>query len=371
MDVLKILKFIVLLLSFVMFCYQLDIATMNLMDPPTVDSTYERAITDDDSPMITICPTNQSINANLAKLGYFNFDGILTGYLEDPSKHWSWGAHQNITFYELLRLVYDWKKLEAVFTDGVKFAKKYVFIPGLGFCKESTQINVTKGVLVWNLQGSNVKVLLTNKNYRSYTMPDISSHIGSKINFGWTPPLKLFFNVKIQERNFCKNDDNPMTKKEFEECVDDKIQKEFEQNNIECVPPWLSARKQCDQIYPETFYGGFKNTFVDNYVEMVSLSINTKIEEECRQSCKETTYTVNEKGSREHMSIATISFNPKVLVTEKVPNYDMFKYIIDVGSSMGLWLGLSVLGLHDLVVWAVQFTKTYFIIRKIRSAVTK
>ena len=72
-----------------------------------------------------------------------------------------------------------------------------------------------------------------------------------------------------------------------------------------------------------------------------------------------------------HESIADISFNQKVTVTERVPNYDMFKYIIDVGSSLGLWLGLSVLGLHDLVVWAVQFVNNSFIIKKIKSAVTK
>ena len=106
---------------------------------------------------------------------------------------------------------------------------------------------------------------------------------------------------------------------------------------------------------------------------MVGILSNIWFEEECRQSCKETVYVVNEKGSKvnEGSSLAYLTFNQKVIVTEKVPNYDLFKYIIDVGSSLGLWLGLSVLGLHDLVVWAVQFVNNSFIIKKIRSAVTK
>ena len=105
---------------------------------------------------------------------------------------------------------------------------------------------------------------------------------------------------------------------------------------------------------------------------MVGIMSNIRFEEECRQSCKETTYIVNEKGAKNHyVSQASVTFNQKVLVTEKVANYDMFKYIIDVGSSLGLWLGLSILGLHDLVVMTVQFVKNTFIIKKIKSAVTK
>ena len=67
-------------------------------------------------------------------------------------------------------------------------------------------------------------------------------------------------------------------------------------------------------------------------------------------------------------SYASITFHPKVVVTERVPNYSMFQYIIDVGSSLGLWLGLSVLGLHDLAVSAVQVIKEKFVIKKIKSA---
>ena len=99
---------------------------------------------------------------------------------------------------------------------------------------------------------------------------------------------------------------------------------------------------------------------------------NIRFEEECRHSCKVNTYIITENDSKKHaFSKSYLTFNQKVLVTEKVPNYDVFKYIIDVGSSLGLWLGLSVLGLHDLVVWAVQFVNNSFIIKKIRSAVTK
>ena len=34
----------------------------------------------------------------------------------------------------------------------------------------------------------------------------------------------------------------------------------------------------------------------------------------------------------------------------KVVAYDMFNFVVDVGSSLGLWLGLSILNMSDAMV---------------------
>ena len=48
-----------------------------------------------------------------------------------------------------------------------------------------------------------------------------------------------------------------------------------------------------------------------------------------------------------HSSFVKIEFNPKVTKYIKLSNYNMYNYLVDVGSSLGLWLGLSVLTLYD------------------------
>ena len=78
---LKILKMIVILVSFAMFCYQLNIATENLINPPTVDSTYERIISDNDIPLITVCPNNQF---NMT-IGYYSVGKFLKGFINKVS----------------------------------------------------------------------------------------------------------------------------------------------------------------------------------------------------------------------------------------------------------------------------------------------
>ena len=371
MKVSNILKFSVLVISFAMFCYQLNIATLNLMDPPTVDSTFERNIADYDIPVVTICPINQTNYPKLMELKYYTKENVLRGETSchDTDFCKSWGAHLNLTFDELKSQIFDSYGVDRINVNGGRLQDKPVFIPKYGMCQETSFVDVTQELLIFLPYPDTARVLITDKNYRSYFMPDIASHKGDKLFM--ESETKHFINVKIQERYLCENDAKPMTGEQFKQCVDDKIQEEFEQNNVQCVPPWLSTRKQCNQTYPEDFYGSFISTFLNNYLDMVSILSNIKFEEDCRQSCRETTYTVVEKGTKDDLfqSSASITFNQKVLVTEKVLNYDLFKYIIDVGSSLGLWLGLSILGLHDLAVMAAQFIRNNFVINKIKSAI--
>ena len=63
-------KFLKLLVFGVMFCIQFRIAIINLLDPPSVDTTEERSISEIDLPIVTICPTNQTNETRLKELGY-------------------------------------------------------------------------------------------------------------------------------------------------------------------------------------------------------------------------------------------------------------------------------------------------------------
>ena len=301
MQILKVFRIFVLLISFVMFFYQLNTATVNLMDPPTVLSQYEREAFDDDMPLITVCPTNQTNLIRLTEVEHYEYDWMLWGLAKCNETTWctSWGAQVNLTFDELKGQVFDLDKvgtIDILRKGGEVFNSSLVFIPGYGICKETELLNYTQEILVEHWNPDESRVFLTDRNYRSFIMVDTASHIGKEIFI--KPESNHFINVKIQEINNCKDDENPMSEKEFTKCVDDKIHKEFEQNNISCIPPWLSDNKQCNKTYKEEFFGKFEREFEDNYLFMVGILSNIRFEEECRQSCKETTYVVNEKGSK-------------------------------------------------------------------------
>ena len=86
------IRYFVILVSVIIFCYQLKVALNNLMSDATVDSTEYIPISKLDSPpVITLCPRQGIDEAKIVELGYHikwenstyaDFDGILAGNRE-------------------------------------------------------------------------------------------------------------------------------------------------------------------------------------------------------------------------------------------------------------------------------------------------
>ena len=167
-----------------MFCYQLNHANQNLMNPGTVDSSHERDITDDDLPLVTICPTNQTNHNRLKELGYSNeHEDILLGHAVCNLKTYctSWGADMNLTFDELKGQIFDSTRVNRLYIEGGEFTNSSVFIPGFGLCKETSLFDYNKKLILDNRNLDDARMWITDRNYRSYFMPDISSHVGKEI----------------------------------------------------------------------------------------------------------------------------------------------------------------------------------------------
>ena len=54
----------------------------------------------------------------------------------------------------------------------------------------------------------------------------------------------------------------------------------------------------------------------------------------------------------------TLSFNPHVERSLLKSSYTEVDLLIEAGSSLGLWLGLSIIGLYDLFIMTVWKLKT-------------
>ena len=52
-----------------------------------------------------------------------------------------------------------------------------------------------------------------------------------------------------------------------------------------------------------------------------------------------------------------LKFNQEVKFIKKVEYYSFLQFLVDVGSSLGLWLGLSIIGLTDLGIQLADKTK--------------
>ena len=99
---------------------------------------------------------------------------------------------------------------------------------------------------------------------------------------------------------------------------------------------------------------------IDNFVDIRYK--RTKAEKKCKNPCKKMTNTlsvISESVEYELYTNIEFRFKKTVRVEKKVIVYTWFNFIIDVGSSLGLWLGLSALGILDLAIEAFMVAKTW------------
>ena len=369
----KIFKFITLLVAIVMFYIQFRTATQKLMNPPIIDANYETKIAADDLPLITICPVNQVQSDTFKELDYGSLNDFLHGRTNCIRGHCvvSWGSHKNLSFSEALKVLYDERIISRIYVAPERvYDSRVVFLAKFGFCLEISNLHldyleIYQAGRLKDLP--NLRLIFTDKNYRSFFMPDISSHLGGKILI--QSGKQTNFDIYVKKTSSCKVMD--VKAENFHGCVENGIETRFKKL-LGCISPWLSNKDQCNGTYPTNFLEAIPD-FVDEFQWRVYNLRNIKLESECKTSCNRTQYLAVERESISDspLGAAYISFVQKVQVIEKVANYHMFDFIIDVGSSMGLWLGLSVFGLYDLAANVVDFIKNGDIIKKVKSVLPK
>ena len=116
---------------------------------------------------------------------------------------------------------------------------------------------------------------------------------------------------------------------------------------MNCIPPWLSPINQCYSNFTSNttrdyIDGNFRKQFFDpqdNFKPTVAM-------ERCKPPCRIITNTVRYLGDKESLDLKTkftIRFEQLIRVEKKVLAYTFFNFVIDGGSSLGLWLGLSAI----------------------------
>ena len=350
------IRYLVLIFSFVMFCIQCETAITNLISPPTVDSTTIKNIEDVELPVITLCPVNQTNQTALDELNYSNEQDLLSGNTIKTS----WGNLHNLTHGELLNKTFNFASADRIMvfdSDGDHYIEKIVYMPKYGFCKEISNYSTANELFVMpSFSYQDIRVFITDKNFRSYISPDFSSHKGSPIivRKGQTH----MYDVDLEVISSCQVVKEKVDKDDFKKCVDEEIQALIGKP-LGCVPPWMSPHNQCNGTYDRNFVDKFIPKFWKAYINPPMSLRKLEIETKCRKYCSTTSATVQVREKIDfvsgHFSEIYIAFNQQVKEVDEVFNYGLFQFTVDVGSSFGLWLGLSILGLYDLGIDIMDF----------------
>ena len=374
----KVIELLVLAFSICMFCYQTQIAIQRWIYPPIVDSNDVYNIADAELPVITICAKNQFDQHSMRDFGYNSTTSLLGGIDARNPQVFSWGALDNLSFFEVVDEIQFFDKVEpyAVYDkqDGnfekLRYEKR--FYPMFGWCADVVHYPMTdSGQVALEIRAQrktggsffDAEVFLTAKKLRTKHTINKQSHIGSKIiirhkeDYEFMVEVKQMSNYDPRNPDACKEfEDN-----DFEKCANEEL-KDIFKPVFKCYPPWISSQNQCNGIIKKTEemknLTGIKSHIektIKEIVEMKTFSAKKKCFTPCSFIRSTLISTGIEKGEGLYSSTITLNFNEVVLHRTKRLAYEFSDFLIDMGSSLGLWFGLSVFGITDLVVTAFQW----------------
>ena len=132
---------------------------------------------------------------------------------------------------------------------------------------------------------------------------------------------------------------------------------------MDCTPPWLSPNNQCSSNI--STFNSTKSEVFDLILYLFMMHKKelkpTIAEKKCQKPCQKMTNTLSLAGESiiEGITIVTLRFDNQVRIEKKIVAYTLFNFIIDVGSSLGLWLGLSALGIFEIIIEASMMAKKW------------
>ena len=367
-----ILKIPVFLIALSMFVFQMKISLENLFNPPIIVSEKKLSITEIDPPMITVCPLNQVDEEKLKYFGFDSYDKFLKGTIKPfhPTNISFWKIFEQVLTYDPYLDLNLEVKIDKSEYNTTNFVRQ--FYPKFGYCWELTDFDLTDALEI-KIMGSvtRANVLLTDRLQRTKPALAISSHRGIAIEVDEYKDYTYFVEIGIKsfakplDPYYCKD----FVENEFEKCVDEAFQK-LELDYV-CQPPWLTLQQACTDMKwrkPTETSSSFLFMIATNalndfwlYDDIIEMK-NFVEKKKCPKPCKEIRSLVRPglTGTSRIQGRTTLLFDEIVIFTEDIISYDFTNFLLDLGSSVGLWFGISVIGLTDLIMDAFLMTKNAF-----------
>ena len=343
------------------FAFQtyLSAPTMVTREMKSIDN-LEREI------LITVCKINQ---VNFSKVseefGYKNARGFLVGKIPWNESLLAWNGFRNYTVNETFQNIFD-SDVNKIYFDDIENVQTKFFLP-YGFCKVGNIIPLNLSQkLIYRVK---IDLKRNDTEFVVYVSdPSASVHFqlpydlitGDRITIkgtGYGNAMKFYnvrFNkmIRLQSKGNCAEYHGNSAYQSYSECV---ANKDFEAMKYAfgCIVPWMSESDQCSAPIMrldnhDDIIHWIKKVYVRAATEFKYKSDN------CLPPCT-VLYTVA-KYVREQVyknnNKLYISFSEDIETSTEVLAYDFSSLLVEIGGSMGLWLGFSVLGVFDLLISA-------------------
>ena len=352
--------------AFIFFTLQMVFAVQKYMAKPTMVSPETRQFSSLKKPLqITVCKVDQFNHTHAAKLAYSLQNHFLAGEITNQTVL-SWTGHTNRTFEETMYFLYNSTEdivFTAGYSDPINGTISSKFLVPLGLCKvfvgkpPATFMSIK---LATTEMSPHMMFISDPTATKSFQLP---YSLMSGLQITLKPPAYANYNVQIRETKVYTDDgscvDYPNPHHEsYSDCVDAEM-RDWIMPTLGCMLPWMSTRDACTKpiqrlLKHEPLVKWIFNMVINSYggIEYES--------ESCPQSCTllsaHSAMTLSGYPMFQY-SLIFLYFKKDIQVEKIVLAYDSTALLVEIGSCLGLWLGLSIVGIFDLMVLAARKTK--------------
>ena len=364
---LKVLRTAFQIIAFGIFVYQMKNSVRKYFDRPTMKQTSIKSFEEIEGPVLFVCREGQYKHEKAKQSGYDYMTTALTGKLTNSGNITWKGKFGNITDFQHDFFHYDPNNNNATivkFDDkgpSTEKLKNYeeVFILPYGVCKkfdnmiDKMNINSVHPTILLHVDPSK-----TNR-IRVIEIDNAKFEFGPNRNNTFDATQYLLqvriYDQSIQDGITCTNYKSKKTN--YGECIEKSMKKEIIET-YNCLPPWFpnSTGSICEKDKDVQIE---KKHFASLTTEITSLikGLDMEILSTCLPPCITLSITVKKllHAYKRDYGYVGLNIAKKVTVHTDVFAYDVFSLIVDLGSALGLWLGLSAVSILDITLALAQY----------------
>ena len=371
METLKAARFVIQFAAFIVFCYQMIHAIIKFEKEETGQTYITQTIDKIPLPLILVCERDQYDWGAAEELGYRWQYQLFRGML---GKNMTWGGKKNQTFNQVLKTIYKYKYEGLLFWRQPTRIQSHTqflndedylitFVYPHGFCISLENIPSPKPgeeLIIKTNFNQSLDVYITDPSKRVYYAVSEASFTGDHIGYTATPnvtnrQLHFYFEVEVKVLNKdypgedCTDYGSESHPESYADCIDADHQAEF-MPLLGCMPPWMSKNSQC-KGYVNKSLDYSKNSTIKALLYNTLIGLDYSVPG-CKTPCHQMKITSRLLKEIPYAGPPKLLFNFDQMVKKhySIRTYDAFDFIVEVGSALGLWLGLSVASIFDLIL---------------------
>ena len=328
-------------------------------------------------PSVLICARDQLNWTALNQLGYGKYMlSFYKGTTEYDKNVLTWGGNRSFTYQQSLNFLYPdnpWNRSMVYY-----HATAEVLMVAYGRCIRVDHYHfnwddvfpLTIAMTGTGLIGNgSIQVWITDParslNYRPFEGSMSGDMIYQTVARA-DNPIKEYkrYHIEVEEMHWQEDKQgctvygqDGSAHASFAACVEQEDREEF-MPVLGCMLPWMSASDHCTGILKKK--SGFEALIKSANIRLrKAVGFMEYLSDSCLPPCIQTSVRSKYLGSNKNSAKNQIHiyFSPTVKKSSEEVAYGPTDLLVEIGSSLGLWLGLSSVSLFDIFVTLLEYMK--------------